>query len=208
MKKIISIISISLLFMTTSGHAQDCETRPVDANCSFYSECLEDSFNCQETDYQYPIEYGDRFCRSFQDTRDELTVPGQLWIDRTMVCLQQFLFDKFLVDAIFSFEVEENICRKVTNAAFGSHHLCYVKPTGNYSEGVCPLWRDYKVIFEIGRPWEAIGTLHSAAVTKQVAETAQTCISYWLKMKSKKSLRPQIPIDKIIKQLRSVIQSN
>lgn len=194
------------MLTTATAYAQNCSDRPVKANCDFYSECLEDSYNCQNTDFNYPIEYGDRFCNDFEDTRQELTARGQLWIDRTMVCLQQTLFDKFLENSIFSFLLEDKICRKVSDVAFASHHRCYVKPTGNYREGICPLWKDYKVIFQTGRPWEAIGTKYSGAVRKQVVQTAKSCIGYWLSFKQKKSLRREIPIDSILQQLEEIIK--
>ncbi len=194
------LLSIFILLPLIS-YGKDC-SRPTEAKCTFYTECLEDRFNCQSTEFQYPVEYGDRFCDGFQNIQEELSDKGKLWVDRTMVCLQTALFDNFIARTTSR---ESNQCKSISEVAFNSHHRCYVRPTGTLKEGICPLWTDYHIIFKTGRPWESIGTQYSKAVRKQVVQTARTCMGYWFSFKRKKSFRRNIPVDSILEQLNNFI---
>lgn len=189
-----------------SQDAIDCQLSSK-TTCNFYSGCLEQKYNCQQTDFRYPIEYGERFCSSFVQSRHLLTVRGQKWMDRAMSCLQRSLHQQLLLTDILSPTDSSLSCQKIEQVAFASHHPCYVQPTGNLQDGVCPLWRDYKLIFEIGRPWEAFGTANEGAVRDQVVQTAKSCIGYWLTIKRQKKASLDIPIDSILQTLQDVIQA-
>lgn len=200
------IILITAFLIVSISYGQSCSQAPTKASCDFYSECLEDNYNCQNTDYQYPIEYGDRFCNEFELSRDNLTLKGKVWIDRTMICLQKVLFDEFLGDDLNRNMNENFLCKDISKVAFRSHHECYVRPTGNIKDGICPLWKDYKQIFEIGRPWEAVGSIYESEVKAQVKQTAKTCMLYWMGFKQNKSFKNRIPVREIIKDLKQIIK--
>lgn len=204
--KFVLFVCLGLFLDVYAQSSVDCLPSNDRNKCSFYAQCLERKYDCQQTEYRYPIEYGDRFCRAFDDSRSQFSPMGQKWIDRTMRCLQRTLQQQLSLIDILALTDNNLSCRRLEQVAFASHHLCYVKPTGNLQDGVCPLWRDYKIIFETGRPWDARGTDNERAVKEQVKQTAKTCINYWLTVKRQKSASLDIPIETIIQTLQSFIQ--
>lgn len=205
--KFIILIAFGLVVEAFAQDPADCQLSGK-TTCNFYAGCLEQKYNCQQTDFRYPIEYGDRFCRSFVDSRHLLTVRGQKWMDRAMSCLQRSLHHQLFLTDLLSLSDSALSCKKIELVAFASHHSCYVQPTGNLQDGVCPLWRDYKLIFAIGRPWEALGTANEPVVKNQVVQTAKSCIGYWLSMKRQKKASLDIPIDTILQTLNDLIQDH
>ena len=58
---LITVIFYQLLSATT---AQDCTALANAGNCDFYTQCVESRFQCGNSGY--PLGYGDRYCRKFQ----------------------------------------------------------------------------------------------------------------------------------------------
>ena len=50
-----------VLTLTVTVKAQDCTALANDGNCDFYTQCVEPRFQCDT--YEYPLAYGDRYCR-------------------------------------------------------------------------------------------------------------------------------------------------
>ena len=44
--------------------AQVCTALANDGNCDFYTQCVDKKFQCRTNDY--PLAYGDRYCRNFK----------------------------------------------------------------------------------------------------------------------------------------------
>ena len=50
-----------VLYLTVTVKAQDCTALANDGNCDFYTQCVEPRFQCGNN--EYPLAYGDRYCR-------------------------------------------------------------------------------------------------------------------------------------------------
>ena len=50
-----------VLTLTVTVKAQDCTALANDGNCDFYTQCVEPRFQCDTN--EYPLAYGDRYCR-------------------------------------------------------------------------------------------------------------------------------------------------
>lgn len=209
MKNLIWVMTLIMLHFSVTSFAQDaCDQAPSQYSCDFYSNCIENNYRCQRTNYRYPMEYGDLFCRQFERRSYQLTYNGKKWMKRTMLCLQKFLYNRFLINGINQITTQAKTCKKISYDAFGSHHQCYIRPTGHMRDGICPLWKDYATIFRTGRPWQSIGTKYSRAVRRQVRQTATSCMAYWVGFRRSKSATNNIPYDKILKDLENIIIRN
>jgi len=96
--------------------------------------------------------------------RQKLTAAGQVWITKTMFCLQRKLVPYATGD-------QKTTCASLRSIAYDSHPSCYV------SGGVCLLPPgDWKVIFETVGLKEIFGSLDSI---KQTLKTAAECAALY-----------------------------
>ena len=51
--------------------AQDCTALANAGNCGFYTRCVETKFQCGTNGY--PLAYGDRYCRRFENKQNCFT---------------------------------------------------------------------------------------------------------------------------------------
>ena len=58
-----AVIFYQLLSATTAQ--QDCTALANAGNCTFYTQCVEPRFQCGSSGY--PLGYGDRYCRKFEE---------------------------------------------------------------------------------------------------------------------------------------------
>ena len=152
-------ISINCSFFTTPNCPALVDTR---YNCNFYSECLEEKFQCGPTGY--PIGYGGKYCSKFVAHLDKFPQEAQVWIDKTLICLKKFL--------VPTFNEGVSTCRQVYNIAFNSHPKCYV------DSGFCglfpnPLIRIPTIIALLG-VFE-IKDMSNLSAFKQILQTAMMC---------------------------------
>lgn len=98
-------------------------------NVSTFYNCVEEIFNCGENGYPLGIgvKYSDKF---YFETRPKLSAQGQLWIDKTLICLQQEFRDRITSEAS---------CDEVKELALRHHPDCYVQ------SGFCALSRRDKL---------------------------------------------------------------
>ncbi|RPA81466.1 hypothetical protein BJ508DRAFT_112391 [Ascobolus immersus RN42] len=131
-------------------------------SCSFYTTCLENKYKCAKTEFDYPTNYGLKYCKKFEDRKSKFSAKGQTWIKNTMKCLQKKLVS----------HTSGSTCKKIEDAAFKSHSDCYL---GN---GVCDLpFGDFIDIFiTVG----ISGLFGGMANLKEVAQTAAPCLSKFL----------------------------
>jgi hypothetical protein len=95
-------------------------------NDSFFYKCVEDRLQCGK--YGYPAKFGVPYSEHFFRTvRPQLSQSGQLWIDETLVCLQNELGDQATL---------ETSCADVRRIALASHRVCYART------GYCALNRN------------------------------------------------------------------
>jgi hypothetical protein len=99
-------------------------------NDSFFYKCVEDRFQCGKNGY--PAKFGGPYSEHFYRTvRPQLSQSGQLWIDETLVCLQNELGDQATL---------ETSCADVRRIAIASHRPCYQRT------GYCALNRKDRMV--------------------------------------------------------------
>ena len=54
-----------ILYLLSTATAQDCTALANAGNCDFYTQCVEERFQCGSNGY--PLGYGDTYCRRFQN---------------------------------------------------------------------------------------------------------------------------------------------
>lgn len=85
----------------------------LSSSCTFY-DSLEVSFVCGKRGYA--LNYGKKFCEKFSKETYKFSKEGQIWLDNTMLCLQQNLYD-----------LNPNLsCKALRKKAFDSHIPCYL----------------------------------------------------------------------------------
>jgi hypothetical protein len=143
---------------SATARAEDCRTSV--GSCDFY-RCRQRLAGSRHPASAYYQGYGLKYCERFSTvTRPKLSRTGQLWLDKTLFCLQKFLYDHVPVDA--SPEV-------VKTMAFNSHPGCYV------TSGLCFLSpEDWAVI------WATIDSRDNDL--KQILVTAVYCAGNYLPM--------------------------
>ena len=65
------VYGLSVLVGVTTAQNVDCAALANAGNCDFYTECVEAKFQCGAEGY--PIGYGDKYCRRFEDNLDCFT---------------------------------------------------------------------------------------------------------------------------------------
>ena len=60
-----------VLCLAVTIKAQNCTALANAGNCSFYTQCVEQKFQCGEN--RYPLAYGYRYCRKFTDKKSCFT---------------------------------------------------------------------------------------------------------------------------------------
>ncbi|XP_062611446.1 uncharacterized protein LOC134273239 [Saccostrea cucullata] len=98
---------------------------PTGGDCSWYSDCLERRFPCQEMQQtSYAINYGLKFCNLYEDHYQNFSTDGQQWIDAVRGCLQVALVP--LLRPFLTIT-----CSGIKQKAFNSHLDCYTNPIKN-----------------------------------------------------------------------------
>ena len=105
-------------------------------DCSFYTDCLEATFDCGPAGY--PIGYGLKYCQSFLENESIFSQEGQDWINGTLTCLKDAL-----VPSVQS--PGDLTCDQVESIAFDSHVQCYI------DNGFCDLAFNYGHPFEMSK---------------------------------------------------------
>jgi hypothetical protein len=96
-------------------YSEDC-TRHL-GSCEFYRCRQRNTGNPRAAGYY--LDYGHKYCERFSTrTRPRLSHPGRHWLDKTLLCLQEFIHRNVPGDAS-----PEDVKR----AAFDSHPYCYVE---------------------------------------------------------------------------------
>ncbi|XP_062578193.1 uncharacterized protein LOC134240111 [Saccostrea cucullata] len=118
---------------------------PSGDNCSWYSQCLEKKFPCQDMHQtSYAINNGVRFCQLYQDHFKQFSPAGRKWINAVRGCLQVAL-----VPLLRPFR--EVTCNEIQQKAFNSHIECYVYPNKDVpSFCSLPNHDRFKALFTVG----------------------------------------------------------
>lgn len=164
------MLLIFSLLMSVNVKASCRYHTPIVADCNFYSQCLEDKFNCGSEGY--PLGYGAKYCERFSSMGTnqafknlKFTSKGLKWRDRTLRCLQE--------DLIIKFE-SLNTCSEIKSQAFESHASCYTQSDAS----LCDLGpSDLESVISIV---DAIDAFGSYGGVKQLVQVGTTCIPEWV----------------------------
>ncbi|XP_045174254.2 uncharacterized protein LOC123535605 [Mercenaria mercenaria] len=94
---------------------------PSGTECSWYRDCLEKRYPCEEQGSSYALDYAEKFCNLYQIHYSEFNYKGQQWIDAVRKCLQVKL-----VPILRPFV--KATCEGIKQTAFDSHSGCYLHP--------------------------------------------------------------------------------
>ena len=117
---------------------------PNGYDCSWYRQCLKQSYPCEEKDGEdYAIEYAHKFCELYAKSYNKFSSNGRQWIDAVRKCLQVALVPLLRPWTTIS-------CKTLKETAFESHTPCYLNP-GDNAVSYCDLsWKDkWKVFWTI-----------------------------------------------------------
>ena len=145
---------------------------PRGEDCSWYRECLERRYQCEETDDSYAIEYAEKFCNLFANNYNDFSNDGRAWVDGVRKCLQVALVPSLRPWV-------RKTCEDIRRDAFNSHPDCYVTPASR-APGICELWCP-----DVWRAFWLVnfegGALSSAPIEtgKQMLSVMARCFSRW-----------------------------
>ena len=61
---------------------------PSGDDCNWYKDCLEATYPCSGTDASYAVDFGEKYCRLYNNNYDLLSQMGQRWLNAARKCLQ------------------------------------------------------------------------------------------------------------------------
>ena len=125
-------------YLNASGeqliNSNTCKS-PNGSDCSWYRDCLAKQFDCSQSNEDYAILYGEKFCNLFENNFEAFSTRAQNWVNSVKMCLQLEL-------SSFINKNNDASCTEIQRAAFNSHTECYMR------SGVCELtFHDWFVIF-------------------------------------------------------------
>lgn len=176
---VLAICAVSLL-SALCHVSSSCVDPSLNTTCLWYPNCLEAAHPCGPDGYA--LSYGEHYCSAFSNASNVLTRQGQVWRDKTLLCLQEELVP-FLnvsisckVTLIFypvSLQTRTNRKQDLRSRAFDSHAHCYV------ASGVCALgvhdWNAIRLIV-CGHSATCEGQVWHGYFWKQFAEVAELCV--------------------------------
>ena len=65
------LVFSTVLYLAAIVKAQNCTALANASNCDFYTQCVEPRFQCGTNGY--PLAYGDRYCRRFNNNQSCFT---------------------------------------------------------------------------------------------------------------------------------------
>ncbi|CAJ1935384.1 unnamed protein product [Cylindrotheca closterium] len=133
---------------------------PSGKTCKFYSECLEEKFQCGDSGY--PLAFGLHYCEVFLRNDPDFSEEGLVWAAKVRQCLQ---------DALVETLDRDMSCEEVETFAFDSHPECYAS-TGYCFIPVSDWWN----LFWAVEPNVQI----SGAFWSQVGQTIMLCGPKWV----------------------------
>ena len=66
------VFAVVLYLAAFTVKAQDCTALANVGNCDVYTQCVQAKFQCGTN--EYPLAYGDRYCRRFENKQNCLTL--------------------------------------------------------------------------------------------------------------------------------------
>jgi hypothetical protein len=87
----VGLAAASLLLFICQPASSSCVNPAMNTTCLWYPDCLEAAHPCGLDGYA--LSYGQHFCNAFSSdlASNLLTRQGQLWRDKTLICLQEQL---------------------------------------------------------------------------------------------------------------------
>jgi len=136
----------------------------VAITCGFYSQCMEATCACKETNYNYAMAYGNKYCNRFL-VNQTWSAKGNKWRDLALRCLQE--------EAIRVTPTSQSSCncKKLSEEAYNSHINCYTAPFGKKENGICHLpGEDIRRIRKIIDTSDAIFSAEGLKAMKQIIQ--------------------------------------
>ena len=129
----------------------ECFT-PTGNDCSWYRDCVAKRYDCSEVKkipfhgiisgsndftpysetHNYAIDYGEKFCKLYEENYASFSIKGKIWVDKVRKCLQLKLVDYIKPGS-------DVTCEELEKIAFESHTPCYLEPDGYRLSGICKL---------------------------------------------------------------------
>lgn len=160
---ITSLLMIFIFFSPTIAFSKCMNTE--NPSCGVYQTCFAKLCNCDNSEFEYFISYGKKYCEVFLDLPG-LSQKGKDWRNSTLKCLQETIVPLLPKDG------EENSCncKDMQIKAFDSHIACYTKE----SNSICNLEpNDWLLILKAVEP---VASLKDHLRRKQMLETAKICL--------------------------------
>ena len=85
---VLAICAVSLL-SALCHVSSSCVDPSLNTTCLWYPNCLEAAHPCGPDGYA--LSYGEHYCSAFSNASNVLTREGQVWRDKTLLCLQEEL---------------------------------------------------------------------------------------------------------------------
>ena len=121
--------------------------QPNGEDCSWYRNCLAKRYDCNlqyatvepngipiplpwTGNNNYAIDYGEKFCKLYDESYGKFSKEGQEWVNNVRKCLQNEL-------ALHVRPWSDSNCEEIEKIAFDSHTPCYLHPGGE--KGFCSL---------------------------------------------------------------------
>ncbi|XP_060559139.1 uncharacterized protein LOC132719395 [Ruditapes philippinarum] len=137
---------------------------PTGSDCSWYKDCLEKRYPCQDEDNSDAMDYAENFCNLYHDHHRKFYTMVQQWIDAVRKCLQVKL-----VPILRPF-VKAN-CESIKQTALDSYSGCYLHPDEG-KPSICTI--DLLNLMRIF--WTVKGTLvqDATAILKQMLDVVSS----------------------------------
>lgn len=157
--------AIFLVLLVTSQTAFGQCANNVKPSCSVYDSCFAQACECDDSQYEYFISYGKKYCEIFLDL-PELSAAGKKWRDSTLRCLQEAIVPNLPPDG----QANACNCETMQTLAFDSHVACYTQDVNS----ICMLpASDWAKILNAIDP---VKTLSDAKGRRQMLQVAKICL--------------------------------
>lgn len=138
-------ISTLIFCLSGSNALTEVETK---LSCDAYRQFVEKTCPCKNSESDYAISYGEKYCKRFL-ARSDWSTEGKTWRDSTLQCLQ---------NEITRYVSYQDICNcdELEQFAFQSHAKCYTQHGSSY----CKLQeKDLQIIHDILDIPDVLGNL-------------------------------------------------
>lgn len=129
--------AVIILASSTPSFSQCVNT--IEPTCSAYRSCFNEFCDCSQSETDYFLSFGERYCKAFLSNKD-FSSQGKQWRDSALRCLQETLVPLIPLE-----KNKDCDCEGIRRFAIDSHVSCYAA----VSPSVCNL--SLEDLAEIGK---------------------------------------------------------